>query len=315
MKRTAPGFSFLCGLALFRGLCSADPIVTGQWDFDHGDLRATVGADLEFVGNTAATTSFPLLSIKGETAAVMAFGSNSIYQGFYMRHGAKPNGGGHFVSQYTLLMDVMFPAQSSDKWRALFQTDPFNHDKTGAAFFVGDNTTVPDPNGIGAEAQFNGPLAPGEWYRIAFAVDLTAPAGQQLSTYVNGVNVGSQSLSGGVDGRYALGPTALLFTAGDSFGGKTQPGYVNSIQFVNGRLAPQNIAALGGASAKGLPPGDAVMQFTNISLGASDLTLGWAGPAGQYQIQRATNLSTAVWQGVNNPTTNHNLTVPLDTPR
>src|SRR6266404_1086434 len=314
MKGTTPGLClFVCGLAIAGASSAADPIVTGQWDFDHGDLRATVGADLEFVADTAAITTFPELNIDGQAAVVMAFGSNSIRQGFFMRHGAKPNGGGHFVNQYTLLMDIMFPVQSSGQWRALFQADPFNHDGTDAEFLVGDNTTVPDPGGIGAEGQFNGPLAPGTWYRIAFAVDLTATPGQQLTKYVNGLKVGSQSLSGGLDGRYALGPTALLFTAGDSAGGRTAPGYVNSIQFVNGWMSPQAIAALGGLTADGLPPGNAVMQFTNISLGASLLNLSWAGPPGQFQVERATRLVSPDWQPIGDSTTNHSLSVPLDT--
>ena len=101
--------------------------VTGQWDFLRGNLQATVGADLEGVGNTNNLMAFPVMSINGAPVPVMAYGSNSVSQGFYMRHGAKPNGGGQFVNQYTLIMDVMFPAASSGQWRALFQADPFNH--------------------------------------------------------------------------------------------------------------------------------------------------------------------------------------------
>src|SRR5207245_2677267 len=117
------------------------------------------------------------------------FGSNAITQGFYMRHGARPNGGGHFVNQYTLLMDIMYPAASSGRWRALFQTDPFNHLGNDAEFYVGDSSASPDPNGIGAEGQFNRALAPDIWYRVALAVDLTAPPGHQLAKYVNGLAV------------------------------------------------------------------------------------------------------------------------------
>ena len=87
-------------------------------------------------------------------------------------------------------MDVMFPASSSGQWRALFQTDPFNHDGNDAEFYIGNSTSAPDANGMGADGQYNGSLAADTWYRIAFAVDLTAPAGQQLSKYVNGVKVG-----------------------------------------------------------------------------------------------------------------------------
>src|SRR5262249_13559795 len=214
----------------------------GQWDFSRGDLRATVGADLEYLGNTTNITSYPSVNINGQMTRVMAFGSNSITQGFYMRHGVSGNGGGHFVNQYTLIMDVMFPATSSGQWRALCQTDPFNHAGNDAEFYVGNSSAAPDANGLGAEGQFNGPLAPDTWYRVTFAVDLAAPAGQQLMKYLNGALVGSQSLSGGVDGRYALGPTAALFTSG--LGGFTQPGFVSSIQFVNGTLPAAAIAAL-----------------------------------------------------------------------
>src|SRR5262249_47214306 len=157
---------------------------------------------------------------------------------FLIRHGAQPNGGGHFVNLYTLILDIMFPAGSSGHSRALFQSDPFNHPGNDAEFYVGDLSSSPDPNGLGAEGQFHGSLAPDTWYRIAFSVDLSAPPGQQLSKYINGIKVGSQSLSGGVDGRYALGPTALLFTSGVDSPIATQPGFVNSIQFVNGWMPP-----------------------------------------------------------------------------
>ncbi len=114
------------------------PTVTGQWDFDFGDLRATVGVELEYLADTATITTFPGMAIIGHPAQVMGFGSNAINQGCFVRHGAKPNGGGQFVNQYTLLLDVMYPAPSSDEWRALFQTDPFNHVGNDAEYLVGN---------------------------------------------------------------------------------------------------------------------------------------------------------------------------------
>jgi YVTN family beta-propeller protein len=288
--------------------------VTSQWDFDGGDLRATVGTDLEFVGDTATITRFPSHSINGRSAQVMAFGTNSPSQGLVMHHGAQPNGGGRFVNQYTLLLDVMFPAQSSGHLRALFQTDPFNHLNNDAEFYVGGQDASPDPNGLGTEGQFNGPLAPDTWYRLVFAVDLTASAGQQLTKYVNGVKVGSQSLSGGVDGRYALGPTALLFTSGLTSGGLTQPGFVNSIQFVNGWMPPDAVAALGGPTAEGLPAGDAALKISSTELSNSALALAWTGPTGQFQTQLTSTLVRPNWQPAAPPTTNHSLTLPIQDP-
>lgn len=285
------------------------PLVTGQWDFDAGDLRATVGASLEYLNDTASLTTFAELLMNGQPARVMSFGSNSIAQGYYVRHGAKPNGGGRFVNQYTLLMDVMYPAPSGDQWRALFQTDPFNHPGNAADYLIGNLSSFPDPNGLGTEGQFNGPLAPDTWYRLAFAVDLVAPSGQQLTKYVNGVSVGSQSLSGGVDGRYALGPTAQLFTAG--IDGFTRPGFVNSIQFVNGWMTPAAIAALGGPTPEGLPPGNAAVRITNLTAAATSVTLSWTAPDGACFVERTTNVLAANWQVLDSAITNRSLTVPI----
>ena len=288
--------------------------VTGQWDFDQGDLRATVGSDLEYVGDTATLTTFPAMNINGQAVRVMGFGSNSMQQGYLMRHGAKANAGGHFVNQYTLLMDVMFPAASSGQLRALFQTDPFNHEGNDAEFYVGNSSSAPDPNGLGADGQFNGSLGADTWYRIAFAVDLAAPTGGQLCKYVNGMKVGEQSLPGGVDGRYALGPTALLFTTGMSGGGFTQPGYVSSIQFVNGWMPPAAISALGGPAAGKLPPGNGVIRVTNVAVNASLVNLGWTGPEGLFQVQTAANLGHLAWQTVSNPNSNRSLSIPASGP-
>ena len=33
--------------------------VTGQWDFNYGDLRATVGSDLEYLGDNCCGTHLP----------------------------------------------------------------------------------------------------------------------------------------------------------------------------------------------------------------------------------------------------------------
>ncbi len=281
--------------------------VTGQWDFNSGDLRATVGAEMEFVGTTSNSATFPIADIGGQPTGVLAFGSNAISEGFYVRHGIKPNGGGHFVNQYTLLMDVMFPAPANGQWRALFQTDPFNRAGNESDLLVGDASASPNPNGIGAEGVFHGTIAPDTWYRIALVVDLTAPAGQQLTKYINGVNVGSQSLSGGVDGRFALGPTAQLFASG--LAGFTQSGFVNSIQFVNSVVPPAKIAALGGPTAAGLPPGNAALQFSGIAAGSNSVALNWTGPAGNFQVQGTSNLVTPNWQNLGSPTTNRTLSV------
>jgi YVTN family beta-propeller protein len=294
----------------FATRAMASATITGQWDFDHGDLRPTVGTALEYVGDTSTNTTFPVMLIQQEGARAMQFGSNSLHQGFLMHHGAKPNGGGHFVNQYTLIMDVMFPSGSSGHWRALFQTDPFNHEGNDAEFYISDSTTGPAGNGLGTENHFDGQLLPDQWYRIGFVVDLTASAEEQLKKYVNGIKVGAQPLSGGVDGRYALGPTALLFTTGlgSNF---TQPGYVNSIQFLDGALGDAEMSALGTATAQGVPPGNAAIQISNLRQDASTTTLNWTGHKGPFRVQSTSSLDTPDWRDIGGLFTNFNATFPL----
>ncbi len=288
--------------------------VTGQWDFDGGDLRATVGAALEFRGTASLRTSFPYVGINGRAARAMQFGTNGVADGYYMTHGAKPNGGGRFVNQYTLIMDVLFPASSTGQWRALFQSDPFNHEGNDAEFYVGNASATPEGNGIGAAGEFHGPLAPDTWYRIAFAVDLTAPSGQQLSKYVNGVKVASQSLPGGIDGQFALGPSAVLFASGLTTSILTQPGLANSLQFVNGWMSPAQLAALAGPSAEGLPAGDAALKIESLTKDATAVNLTWAGPDGVFQVLESPNLTNPVWQAVATFTNTRNITLPVTGP-
>lgn len=286
------------------------PAVTGQWDFDGGDLRATVGADLEYVGDTIEQTTFPYLRIQGRTGRALGFGAYSAGRGLLMRHGGRPNGGGHFVNQYTLLMDLMFPPESSGGWRSLFQSNPFNPAGDPAEFLAGDNAAQPEANGIGA-TRFYGSLTPGIWHRVAFAVNLAGPPEEQLVCYLDGARVGSQAL-GELDGRYALGPTAQLLTSG--LAGFSRPGYLNSVQFVNACLDGAAIAALGGPAAEGLPSGDAVLRVRSMGRNASELQLSWTGPTGRTTLQRSLSASDPAWADVADFGTNRRVEVPLSEP-
>ncbi|HWQ91629.1 MAG TPA: LamG-like jellyroll fold domain-containing protein, partial [Clostridia bacterium] len=281
--------------------------VTGQWDFEFGDLRASAGSDLEYRGNTSLQTSFPFMNINGRAARVMRFGAGGAGAGYYLRHGAKPNGGGSFVNQYTLILDVMFPASSNGELRPLLQTNPFNPEGNEAEFFVGPN------NGIGAEGEFSGALVPGTWHRIVFAVDLCAAAGPRVTKYVDGVPVGVQQLAEGADGRYALGAAAVLFASGmsENLGAA---GYVNSLQLANGCMSAEAIAALGGPDADGLPSGNAVFKIQSLGQNPSTVTLRWTGPDGVFQVQRSSSLTNPLWQEVASYTNLRSVTLPVTGP-
>ncbi|HRT56842.1 MAG TPA: metallophosphoesterase [Candidatus Paceibacterota bacterium] len=260
-SRRNPGI-LLCLACLFAAGRPAPAAVTGQWDFDNGDLSATVGAPLQYRGSAAAqtqfgtTTTFGIANIGGQVAQVMRFPAASPADGYVMLHGAAPNGGGAMVNQYTLILDVLFPSASGG-FRAFWQTDTNN--TTDADLFVNG------ANGIGISSAYHGNLSADGWHRVAFTLDLTR---RELGKYIDGTNVltapvGESPLgtnlvqylsatSGGVDQRWALGPAALLFTDED---GETGVGYVNSIQFHDRVLSAAEIAALGAPSASGIPGG------------------------------------------------------------
>ena len=230
---------FACSLIIGLGL-SANGAVTGHWDFNSGDLSATVGSALSFRGGTAAVTTFSTTTIGGLPANVMQFPAASPSQGYTMTHGIAPNGGGLFVNQYTLIMDIMYPAASSGQWRGLFQTSEAN---------ANDGDLFVNPgNGIGISSVYHGTIAADTWHRVAFVVDLSL-ATERLKKFIDGTLVGSQDLSAGVDGRWALGTTALLFTDEDN---ETQIGFVNSLQVHDVALSGADIASLGGATAAGI---------------------------------------------------------------
>ena len=236
------------------------PGITGQWDFDNGDLSATIGLPLEYIGGPSGpalakthfgtTTSFGIPDINGVPAKVMHFdGSLNNTLGYVMHHGAVPNGGptATKVNQWTLIMDVMFPNKAAEPWFSFIQIDsPINNDNDGDLFanFSGGTAGL----GISGSYPKNPPINAGQWHRITFAVD----AAQTISKYVDGVKTADQTGWSGVgfDGRHAMFPTALLFADED---GESQQIFVNSVQFRNYKLPDAAVLALGGPTANGIP--------------------------------------------------------------
>jgi hypothetical protein len=252
MKRNIRSLAVVPTLLLASSLplCGA---VTGQWDFNSSNMVATAGADLAYRGDTESLTTFSTASIGGQTAVVMGFPAAAMEQGYEMTHGIAPNGGGGYVNQYTLIMDLMFPADSTGKWRGLFQTSPDNGND-GDLF-------VNAANGIGISGNYSGSLLADTWHRVAFVFDLAATE-NQLSKYVDGKLVGTQTGSAfGIDGRWSMDVAALLFTDED---GETAAGFVNSIQIHDVPLSAVDLFALGKPTAAGIP--GVIPVFTNVTV-------------------------------------------------
>lgn len=260
--------------------------ITGQWDFNNSaaGLAATTGQAIEYFdgvgGETEAqtdfgtTTSFGIPDIAGEEAGVMSFGVNTATMGYMLWHGMPANGDGFLVNQWTLIMDVLFPAESSGRWRALIQSDSFNPPSNDAELYLNESNQL----GLG---NYGGNVPTNTWVRLAIAVDLAGPA-PQIHTYINGVE--AVGLNGALDMNFALSPDsyALLFTDGYLDANYTAPGYVNSIQVHDEKLSPAYLAALGGPSAEGIPTDTLTRPFVR-SVSPTDSSV--VGPGIHYRAE------------------------------
>jgi len=233
--------------------------VTGQWDFERGDLSATVGSPLRYFDGTngasrgavefKSTTAFGVGEIQGQSARVMRFaGASGRNIGLIMSHGASPNGGEGItrVNQWTFIVDLLIPNAHSEQWFALVQTDMGNTSDTDVCVRFENQS-----GGIGIRGQYmgEGSIVPGRWHRLAVAFDLM---GSTMEKYIDGSLFAVQQLPDSeaeLDGRFSLGPSALLFADED---GESQVAYINSIQIRNYAMDADEIRGLGGPTAQGI---------------------------------------------------------------
>lgn len=250
-------------LACSLGLAgSSHAQTTGQWDFNSGDLTATSGAilgDLTYAdgptGQTAATTTFANTSalgipaIGGTNAAVMGFssGSLSLNQGYFMPTPAN-NGGGSLVNNYTLICDVLYT--NSGTLRPIVQMDDGTLDHIKALIQIDANNVLQITNTSGSSLASGafGTISPNTWYRLGFVVDTTHG---KASVYTNGVQVGTLSIGTTLDSAYALLASSVLPVFSSTI--TNSPGFANSIQLRDEVLSSGQMAALGSATAAGVP--------------------------------------------------------------
>ena len=292
--------------------------IAGVWNFDNGDLSTSAGMGLLEYADGAATqglTKFETTDgstvphINGQPAKFMrvpAFTAGANGYALTMP-GLAPNGGGGYVNQYTMLWDVLLPG--SLNWMPFFNTAPGNGND--ADFYVSDAGAL----GIGALGySAAGAVQADTWYRIAFVANLGAG---RVSYYVNGDPVRDRTGGSLRDGRLALysdrdaGPDLRLFNEGDTSGVYTHEVLVNSFLFTDHTMSANEIKALGGPSAAGIPAGLSVPLTVTASLQGTTFTLSWSGGAGPFQVQKATSLINPQWQNVGAPTTNTQITEPV----
>lgn len=233
-------------------VCAVTSATDVQFDFN-GDLSASVGPGTLGYFNGATTSSavsfgtassFGLPALAGGDASVMSFAAFQPDQGLVLDTGCGPNGGGGDINQYTMIWDLLIPSFVST-YSSLYNTSDTNGND--GDFFIKQD------NGIGISSDYDGVVNAGLWYRIGVSVDLTSST---MDKYIDGVLVGTQTLSAGVGGRWSLWPTSSglpTFLLADE-DGETNAGYINSFYFADRALTSSEMAAFGGPDSNGVIP-------------------------------------------------------------
>jgi hypothetical protein len=292
--------------------------VTGQWDFNFGDLRATVGQPLEYFDPDGSgftrlttqfgpTTEFGIPDIDSKPTQVMQVpGDYDTRLGYVMHHGIAPNGGGIRVNQYTLIMDLLVDTNGVGAVSLIHIRDT-NNLSDGDLFWQDNNFGQGNYGYVGT-----GQFTLGEWHRICAAYD-EAGDPPMVTKFVDGIKQDDWTANQGVDHpRCALLPTAILFADGDQ--DERRVIWVSSIQIRSGKLSDAEMKALGGPSMEKIPlviPNFPPTTPPKILFLATQglLHLSWTEEARGFTLETTTDVRQPTWipiEGV----TNNSASVP-----
>ncbi len=223
---------------------------SGSWEFDESLSSATGQPDIEVVAaaGVAAEVTYEAAVIDGEDAIAAHLADGAALR---VHHGLEPNGGGAYVNDYTIVMDVLFPTVGT--WMSLYSSGLCGDTPVLACGSDGE-AFVNTATGVGISGNYGGTVVANTWHRIALRVD---SASGDFCSFIDGEqvmrNVGSISL----DGRWALysqanGASDWVVLFGDN-NGAAEMGEVliNSATIFGRALSDAELAGLGGASAAG----------------------------------------------------------------
>jgi len=188
------------------------------------------------------TTSFGISDINGTAVKVLRFPAGTNGSGFNMPTPTSGYGGGSRVNDYTIILDVLYPASGNNLIRPILEGD--------GGFFTPDTDFIINAsNALGLRGgAAGGSIQPNTWYRLGYSVSADD---NQINMYVNGQQVASQAY-GSLDSTFSLaaGDFAKLFS---TIANRSSTGYVASIQMRDVPLNPGQMLAMGGPSATGIP--------------------------------------------------------------
>lgn len=141
------------------------------------------------------------------------------------------------LTSYTLVWDLMLDKIGG--YQSLLQIDPANN--SDADFFISSS------GGIGINGNYRGAVPVGEWARVVLTVEELGNGNSTLSKYIDGVLVGSQTMS---TGRFTLDAEKGLLLLADN-DGEVGSGYLAHFGMADHALSAAEVAALGKVDADG----------------------------------------------------------------
>ena len=218
--------------------------ITGHWEFN-GTLNATIGQNLEWAwekgdASFGTTDAFEISDINGKPANVLKFTDSddiSDFVGIEVPHGAELDEDSWLIHEYSIILDLLYPEDSTGSIRALVSNEYLGQAKI----------KINESDKVGG-ASFHGKISANTWHRVGIVV---SHSNKTITYYIDGAKVGEEPIGGLVDGqgKHSLEDFFYLFTTN----GLSKGGYINSLQFNNIALPDSVISDLGSATAAGIP--------------------------------------------------------------
>ncbi len=272
--------------------------ITGHWEFN-GTLNATIGQNLEWAwekgdASFGTTDAFGISDINGKPANVLKFTDSddiSDFVGIEVPHGAELDEDSWLLHEYSIILDLLYPEDSTGSTRALVSNEYLGQAKI----------KINESDKVGG-ASFHGKILANTWHRVAIVV---SHSNENITYYIDGAKVGEESIGGLVDGqgKHSLEDFFYLFTTNELSKG----GYINSLQFNNMALPDSVISDLGGATAAGIPSVEPLKPYV---LSVHPKPTPYLRPVSS-EIQPDTEISV-VWQDGQNTLTASSVKVYLN---
>lgn len=196
---------------------------------------------------TLGSPTFVSDTVGSVNKQVASFGVGNLFRAW---HGIGANGGGGYVNQYSILLDVSFtkPSGQTSGWASLFNT-PSDNGNDGDSFVRWDGEDGGGVFGsIGTAGVYAGKIYGNRYNRLILSVNTTG----SINYYLDGALINTVA-GGGLDGRYSMytyddGDTDSdsVDILGDNDGDNTA-GHLSMVAFFDGAMDGTMAASLGTA--------------------------------------------------------------------